>query len=181
MKGVVFTEFLSFVAESHGEDTVDDIIDASDLPSGGAYTSVGTYPHAEMTKLCGALSKQTEEPTPELVCRFGTYLSDTFARDYSSFYTESGSFFDFIASIQDHIHVEVRKLYPDAELPNFRIVSRNDTEMVMDYESPRRMSRLAEGLIRGSARQFGVGVRVSVSPDSTGNEDISRFVIRLVP
>ena len=39
MKGIVFTEFLDFVADRYGEDTVDDIIDASELPSAGAYTA----------------------------------------------------------------------------------------------------------------------------------------------
>ena len=181
MKGVVFTEFLSFVAESYGEDAVDDIIDASRLPSEGAYTSVGTYPHAEMATLCGELSKLTEEPASQLVCRFGSRLSETFAHEYSDFFAKSGSFFDFIASVEDHIHVEVRKLYPDAELPNFKVVSRTDSEMVLDYQSPRRMSSLAEGLILGSARQFGVAVRINIAPDSNGNGDIARFTIKLLP
>jgi Haem-NO-binding len=180
MKGVVFTEFLGFVAESFGEDAVDDIIDASRLPSGGAYTSVGTYAHAEMTSLCDALSKVAKEPASQLVCRFGSRLSETFARDYSEFFAKSSSFFDFIASVEDHIHVEVLKLYPDAELPNFKVVSRTDSEMVLDYQSPRRMSNLAEGLILGSARQFGVTVQVTVLPDPNGDADTSRFIIKLV-
>lgn len=42
MKGVVFTAFLEMVASQFSEDMVDDIIDAAQLPSGGAYTAVGT-------------------------------------------------------------------------------------------------------------------------------------------
>ena len=53
MKGMVFTEFLDFVGETFGGDMVDDIIEVSELPSGGAYTSVGTYSHGEMAALCG--------------------------------------------------------------------------------------------------------------------------------
>ena len=46
---------------------VDDIIDASALPSGGAYTAVGTYHHGEMLALCSALAERTGEPVPALV------------------------------------------------------------------------------------------------------------------
>jgi hypothetical protein len=179
MKGVVFTEFLGFVKENYGEDTVDDIIDASALPSGGAYTSVGTYPPAEMDTLCAALSTQTQEPAAKLVCRFGLHLSKAFAVDYPEFFSKSDSFFDFLSSVEDHIHVEVRKLYPDAELPSFRVVSRTPTEMIIDYESPRRMSALAEGLILGSAKKFGVTARVQVLPSPEENPDISRFIVEI--
>ena len=179
VKGVVFTEFLGFVKENYGEDTVDDIIDASTLPSNGAYTSVGTYPPAEMEALCHALSTQTREPAAKLVCRFGLHLSQTFAVEYPEFFSKSDSFFDFLASVEDHIHVEVRKLYPDAELPSFKVVSRTASKMIIDYQSPRRMSALAEGLILGSAKQFGVKAQVQTLTDRDGNPDISRFIVEI--
>jgi len=179
MKGVVFTEFLSFVKAKFGEDTVDDIIDASNIPSKGAYTSVGTYPPAEMEKLCHALSTQTREPAAKLVCGFGLHLSNTFAVSYPQFYSKSDSFFEFLSSVEDHIHVEVRKLYPDAELPSFRVISRTATEMIIDYQSPRRMSALAEGLILGSAKRFGVTARVKILADRENNPDKSRFIIEI--
>jgi hypothetical protein len=179
MKGMVFTEFLSFVTSQYGEDMVDDIIAASPLPSGGAYTSVGTYSHTEMVTLCTELAGRTQETVPNVVRRFGSYLSCTFAREYPSFFPNDGDFFSFLASIEKHIHVEVRKLYPDAELPTFTVQQRTPTGMVIDYESPRRMNDLAEGLILGSARVFGVDVRVQMIPMETDGKPISRFVIDL--
>jgi hypothetical protein len=180
MKGVVFTEFLGFVAEHYGEDTVDDIIDASALPSGGAYTAVGTYSHTEMAMLCGALAHHIGEPVSDLVRRFGSHLSRTFAREYPEFFPPGGNFFDFLSGIEGHIHVEVRKLYPDAELPTFKVQQRTSTELIMDYQSPRRMGHLAEGLILGTAREFGVEVRVRTIPVEGSEADVSRFVIDLV-
>ncbi|MBA1333177.1 heme transporter CcmB, partial [Candidatus Endoriftia persephone str. Guaymas] len=43
MKGIVFSKFIEFVEERFSPEMADDIIESSDLPSGGAYTSVGTY------------------------------------------------------------------------------------------------------------------------------------------
>ncbi|MCX7200840.1 MAG: hypothetical protein NTV17_00650 [Burkholderiales bacterium] len=41
MKGMIFTEFLELVERTYSPEMADDLIDASNLPSGGAYTSVG--------------------------------------------------------------------------------------------------------------------------------------------
>ena len=177
MKGVVFTEFLDFVAMRFGDDMVDDIIAASQLPSGGAYTAVGTYSHAEMASLCQALAARSEQPVPALLRSFGEHLSVRFAQHYPAFFSRSKGFFDFLESIEAHIHVEVRKLYPDAELPSFRIERREPALIVMQYRSPRRLEALAEGLILGSARHFGVAVQVSSGPLEDGDGEGTRFVV----
>lgn len=179
MKGVVFTEFLDYVGVRFGDDMVDDMIDAAAVPSGGAYTSVGTYSHSEMVALCEALSERTDVPVPDIVRDFGDRLSDTFARDFPDFYRRATSLFDFLASIDDHIHIEVRKLYPDAELPTFTVEERTATRLVFLYESPRRMGHLSEGLIIGSARQYDVTVRV-VSDELPRDRGMAvRFTVEL--
>ncbi|MFT3956306.1 MAG: heme NO-binding domain-containing protein [Piscinibacter sp.] len=180
MKGMVFTEFLAFVAERFGEDMVDDIIEASELPSGGAYTAVGTYRHAEMVALCSALSQRSGEPVDALVKAFGDRLGDSFAHSHPAFFQRAAGLFDFLASIEGHIHAEVRKLYPDAELPSFVVELRTATRLVMLYRSPRRMGALSEGLILGSARQYGVQVQVQSQPIEAGDGSAVRFTVDLV-
>lgn len=179
MKGIVFTEFLEFVAARYGDDVVDDLIEATDLPSGGAYTAVGTYDHQEMVALCSALSRRTGEPADELTRRFGARLSDSFALHHPDFFSRSGEFFDFLESIEAHIHKEVRKLYPDAELPSFRVHARSERQLVLDYRSPRRMSALAEGLIAGSAPRFGVAAAVRTEALDGGDGRAVRIFVDL--
>ncbi len=179
MKGMVFTEFMDFVAERFGDDMVDDIIEASAVPSGGSYTAVGTYSHGEMVALCGALADRTAVPVGDLVRDFGDRLSDTFARDFPDFFQRAGNLFDFLASIEEHIHVEVLKLYPDAELPRFIVEERSAARMVILYQSPRRMGHLSEGLITGSARQYDVQVRVRSEVLEAGDGMATRFFIEL--
>lgn len=180
MKGIVFTEFLGFVRQHHGEDMVDDIIDDSHLPSGGAYTSVGTYHHGEMLALCGALAERTGEPVATLVRGFGDHLSDSFAHSHPAFFARADNLFDFLESIEAHIHVEVRKLYPDAELPTFTVEQRTPTRIVLLYRSPRRMGHLSEGLIQGSARQFDVQVMVDSQVLDGSDDQAVRFTVDLV-
>ncbi len=58
MKGIVFTEFLEMVEDKFGLETVDSIIENSNLPSEGIYTSVGTYDFNEMVSLITSLHKK---------------------------------------------------------------------------------------------------------------------------
>ncbi len=67
MKGLVFTEFLDMVEQRFSADMVDDIIEASDLPSGGAYTAVGTYSHSEIVALVQQLAIRTGIAVPDLL------------------------------------------------------------------------------------------------------------------
>lgn len=47
MKGIIFTEFLEMVEDRFSPEIADRIIEASDLPSRGVYTAVGTYDHTD--------------------------------------------------------------------------------------------------------------------------------------
>lgn len=178
MKGVVFTEFLDFVAATHGSDLVDDIIEDSELPSGGAYTSVGTYPYTEMQSLVIALAKRTNAGVPELLMGFGRHLGHRFAVVFPDFFKARSCLFDFIESVDNHIHVEVHKLYPDAELPSFKIHSRNCTSMEFDYRSCRQLSALAEGLVHGASDYFGEKISLSQMRHEDSEGPFVRFAIQ---
>jgi hypothetical protein len=158
MKGMVFTEFLEMVEDKFGFDVTDDIIEASkgELSTQGAYTAVGTYPHSEMIALVTNLSAATQIPVPKLVHVFGEHLLNQFAKHYSGFFESANNTFDFLKSIDNHIHVEVLKLYPEAELPRFSCFHPNDDahRLTMIYTSERAMSDLASGLIEGSIKYY---------------------------
>ncbi len=170
MKGVVFTEFLDFVGMKFGADMVDDIVGDCDLPSGGAYTSVGTYDHTEMHALVSALAARGGAAVPILLREFGRHLCGRFQKGFPQFFEQNATLFDFLESVQDHIHVEVRKLYPDAELPSFDTHHRDEAALELNYRSCRPLAALAEGLILGAADQYGTSVSVEQKPitDDTG-------------
>ena len=66
------------------------------------------------------------------------------------------------------IHTEVRKLYPDAQLPQFDC-TRSDDGLKMLYSSPRHFGDLAEGLIKGAVAYFGGGIEVTRHPQPNGD------------
>ena len=173
MKGIVFSEFLDMVEAEFSADMVDDIIDDSELPSGGAYTAVGTYDHLELAQLVIALSKKTGAGVPALLKAYGRHLFGRFAVGYAHFFEGADDCFEFLASIEDYIHVEVRKLYPDAELPSFETVRIAPDKLSMVYRSPRCLGDFAEGLIEGCSAHYREPLSVARTDEHEGR--IVRF------
>ena len=149
MKGVVFTTLIEMVEEKFGLDMVDTLIEKTDLPSGGIYTAVGTYDHTEAVGLVSTLSQESGIAVPDLLLVFGEYLFGVLIGGYPQFAEGISDPLDFLEHVEEYIHVEVRKLYPDAELPNFdcKRLSPNSLEMI--YSSARHLEDICEGLIRG--------------------------------
>lgn len=170
MKGIVFTEFLEMVEDKFSPDIVDKIIDASELSTDGAYTAVGTYHHSELIQLVVHLSEESDVDIPLLVRTFGVYLFGRFVEMYPIFFEENNSCFDFLQLIENHVHVEVKKLYPDAELPTFETKRINDTTLEMIYQSKRPFAPLAEGLMRGCIDYYNETIDVDII-DLSGGEN----------
>lgn len=181
MRGVVFTELLAFIAAGYGDEMVDDVIEDSKVPNGGAYTAVGTYDHREMQALVAALAQRVGVPAYRLLQQFGRCLLCRFTERYPYVWKSQSCLFDFLESVETYIHVELEKLYPDAEFPSFRSQSRSKTQLVLDYRSCRPLADLAEGLILGASDYFGepVLVRQSFHEDADGR--FVRFTIERLP
>ncbi|MCR8634779.1 heme NO-binding domain-containing protein [Paenibacillus radicis (ex Xue et al. 2023)] len=170
MKGIVFTAFIEMVESKFSLQIADHIIGASDLPSGGSYTAVGTYDHNEIIRLVVQLSGQTGIPVADLVRTFGEYLFGQLVELYPQFVDSELTIFEFLQKIDGYIHVEVRKLYPDAELPGFECDTSIPGTLKMTYRSSRPFADLAEGLILGAINHYNENIAVEREDftDSTG-------------
>jgi hypothetical protein len=179
MKGIVFDEFTEMVEDVFGDEILDDIIEenADNLSSGGAYTSVGTYDHQELVKLVVSLSDRTNTPVPALVKAFGHHLAKAFSTKFKGFFDECDNTFEFLKRIDNHIHVEVHKLYPDAELPKFSFVEDGESKMQLCYESTRGFADLAEGLIEGTALYY--GEELSIEKQDHSSDDMQKVVFNI--
>lgn len=163
MKGIVFTELLEMVEDTYGDEVLDRVIEKSDLPNNGSYSAVGTYDHAELVKLVVSLSEEVNEEIPTLLKVYGHHIFRVFAKNYSQFFEGVNDAFTFLESIENHIHVEVRKLYPDAELPTFDSNRVNDHELKLTYMSTRKMGDFAQGLIEECMKHFKEKSEVQIS------------------
>lgn len=167
MKGIIFTEFFDLVEQAFGFEVAEKIIDECDLPSGGVYTAVGTYDHTEILALVGMLSKVTEIPAPELLVTYGRFIYPKLHAQLKGMGLEFGGSFELFSSLDNIIHPEVLKLYPDAELPNFNATKLNDHQLLLKYSSCRPFAHMAEGLILGAAEHFDENLSVTLEHRNT--------------
>lgn len=154
MKGIVFNSLEDFVIQSSGLDVWNQIL-ATTESSSGVYTSAGSYPDAELLALVDSVCRILQIDREAAVRGFGTFLFSSLNQRYPEFSEAQATLFDFLRSVQTAIHIEVRKLYNDPNLPEFDYPDSpaNDV-LIMRYESPRKMCILAEGLILGAAEHY---------------------------
>lgn len=177
MKGIVFTEFLEMVESTMGADVADRLVDDCELPSGGAYTTLGTYAHSEIVQMVKRLSELTETPVPALLKVFGTHLMGRFAQLYPQLLGSQSTAFGMLEIVENYIHVEVKKLYPEAELPTIHTERTSPTQMILTYHSTRPFADLAEGLVQGSILHYGEKIRLQREDLEPGTK--ARFTLDL--
>ncbi|MEM7035680.1 MAG: heme NO-binding domain-containing protein [Bacteroidota bacterium] len=180
MKGIVFTELIEMVEAKWGLEMSDKMLDPEGLSSGGVFTAVGTYPDMDIVIMLTRLRAETGLSIDQLQNAFGRYLFGTFARAYGEMLSGIDSTFSMLSRLDDFIHPEVRKLYPDAELPGFEIKHRDDSRLEMIYTSSRKMPHFAEGLIYATAEHFEEQVQVNWAPLDE-DSGIFRFEVVKMP
>ncbi len=177
MKGIVFVHFMDMVEEKFGLQMEDHIVTTSDLHSGGIYTAVGTYDHTELLELVGRLSNETGEAVGDIVTDFGRYLFSKLAESYGQLLNNIPDVFSLLMQVDDFIHVEVRKLYPEAELPSFQHQLIDDSRLELIYRSPRPFENLARGLIEGAVAYYNEPVRLEKMEPMPGGPNQYRFLL----
>ena len=177
MKGIVFTEFLEMVEKEHGFEILDNITSLAGLHSSGSYTSIGSYPHSDMLAMVGKLSELIDVPPDKLTLTFGRYLFKSFKAYYNSFFENVSDSITFLSGIETVIHTEVRKLYPDASLPNFECTS-DATGLTMVYTSDKPFADLAEGLIIGCFDHFSDNYTYVRQPGPSNDATSAVFIIK---
>jgi hypothetical protein len=162
MKGIVFTEFLDLVEQKFGLELVDTIIQESNLESGGIYTSIGTYSFSEMLSLLSNLSANTSISTDTLLLVYAEHFFTVIETNYPDMLAMYNDPIEMLSSIEQHIHVEVRKIYQDAELPTFEVLEKSENKLVMLYKSSRAMHHFGLGLMNKTFEYFNAKAEINL-------------------
>ena|SRR5579872_4899447 len=152
MKGIVFNLLEEVVCDHHGVATWDKLLEAAEVE--GAYTSLGSYPDIEMTRLVDAASTALKLSSDSVLRWFGRNAMPLLAQRYPAFFEPHRSARPFILTLNSIIHPEVRKLYAGAHCPHFHFEEDSDRALLMGYRSPRRLCALAHGFIEGAAAHY---------------------------
>lgn len=176
MKGIVFTEFLELVEDKFGLEMVDKIISASELESNGIYTSIGTYSFSEMLQLLQHLSANTGISIDNLLLVYAEHFFSVIETSYPGLLATYKDPIEMISSIENHIHIEVRKIYPDAELPVFILEEKTENTLTLVYKSSRAMHHFGLGLMNKTFEHFNSTAEIVLEKIKEDGTEV-RFVI----
>ena len=179
MKGIVFTEFLDLVEDKFGLEMVDKIINQSQLESQGIYTSIGTYSFSEMLQLLQNLSSNTGISIDNLLLVYAEHFFTVIEDSYPGLLSTYKDPIEMLASIENHIHVEVRKIYPDAELPTFIVEEKKQNSLIMVYKSSRAMHHFGLGLMNKTFEHFKAKATIVLEKIKEDGTEV-RFLIHKV-
>ena len=176
MKGIVFTELIEMVESDLGLEISDKMIQGANTSNDGSYTAVGTYDHNELIQLVLSLSETTGSTCSRSRADVWSSSLQSLPNPLPQFFEGVTSAIEFLPLVETYIHVEVRKLYPDAELPSFDC-QECDGSLEMTYRSNRPFADLAEGLIRACVEHFQDAVDVSRTDLGEQDGTSARFLL----
>jgi hemerythrin-like domain-containing protein len=175
---MIFTELIDFIERHSDIATAEQIIEEANLNSSGAFTAVGNYPHQEVLLLVGSAASILQSPSRDLMRQFGKELFSRLYDSHPQFFEENVDNAPlFLERIQQHIHDEVIKLYPDSNPPRV-LVSKSEGLLQVTYESHRPFALVALGLIEGCYEYFGRPVEVEFDDSLDETSSNAQFSIR---
>lgn len=155
MKGIIFKAFEGFVTETWGEDFFERLLETARPGSAGAYVSPGTYPDEELYALVAAAVDRLDIPLDAALQAFGRYAFGALAASMPGLLRTVPDAPTLLRMVDGVIHVEVRKLYPQAATPRILFEPSGPRGGRVVYESPRRLCPLLVGLMVGLGDHYG--------------------------
>lgn len=158
MKGVVFNILEDMVVEKGGVVLWQKLLNKAGVE--GSYISVDTYEDAELFKIVHEVQQALDLPLEDVIRSFGDFMFAKLAERYPMFVEAESDLFGFLQSIEPVIHLEVKKLYTEANLPSIGCDEGDSDSLIMNYRSPRKLCILAEGLIQGAATYYQTPINI---------------------
>jgi len=178
MKGFIFTNFVDFIETTHGLEMVDEMITNCNLPSEGIYSSFSNYDFDELVSLLTYVSTKTNTNPEILLEKFGVFVFPYLIGKHSYIIENFDNPIDLIGGIENHIHIEVKKLYNDADLPTFRVVEKTEKKLSIIYNSSKGLTYFDIGLIKETLNHFNVNGSITIDKSFDAKMGV-KFVIEL--
>jgi hypothetical protein len=159
MHGLIHLELRKFVEASFGAPAWSELVTRAKLES-EIYTPVGSYPDEHMVALVTEAVKLTGLPASELLEKFGEFLVGAYLSLYGSLVKPEWKTLDVLENTEETIHRVVRLRHPGAKPPRLTTKRTGPKEVVLTYDSPRRLCAVARGIATGVAKRFNEKVTI---------------------
>ena len=160
MHGIIHLELEKFVVQGFGRDAWDKLLDKTGLTA-RLYTPVQTYPDDDIVRVVGAAVEMTGKSATEILEAFGEFVVPTYLQVYGALLDSSWKTLDVIEHTEETIHRVVRMRQPGAAPPRLHVERKSDDEVLITYDSPRKLCAVARGISSGVAKHFGEHIAIT--------------------
>ena len=159
MHGLIFASLRDYTIHRLGEERTGEIWGDRLFETTEAYADEWFL--AQLERLAAAAG----ETVAETERGFGLFAAEkTFAGLFPGYYAESGDTCTFLLGVEEKIHELVRATIPGATPPKLHVQPLGDLGVLVSYTSERRLCRLLEGLVHGTAAHYGEQDRARGAP-----------------
>lgn len=159
MHGFIFSEAKKFVTATHGVVAWFTILEKAGLGS-KEFANYLEYPDEEIVRIVGVASEITQVSADAILDDFGAFLGEDLLEIYKPLTRPEWKTLDFLLQTEETIHHAVRTRNSQAKPPALAVSRLNESAVVVDYRSSRRLCSLAKGIARGVAKHYGEQVNV---------------------
>ncbi len=158
MKGVIFNIFEDFIVEGWGAEKFESILGRCPMHAQVPYVGPGTYPDENLLAIVNQTTADLGIGTAEALRTFGRFAFPRLAQKFSVFVREHDHPKPFLKTLDDIIHVEVRKLFAGADPPRIAYEDPAPDRLILRYTSKRKLCPLFAGLVEGTGDYFKVPI-----------------------
>ncbi len=178
MHGSIITLLKRYVQTQYDHSTWVKLVEISGLDK-IEFDHKSVYPDDHVYALVGHAAEMTGIPAEELHEKFGEYLVPDLMYMYQKLLRPEWKTLDMIEHTELTMHKQVRKEHAENAPPVLDVTRISENELIIQYVSPRRMSGLAVGIVRGLANYYDEADRIDVMPTTADNgERVSIHVRR---
>lgn len=152
MHGSIFVLLRRFVESTHNHSKWVKLLEDAGVESTN-YQMQEMYPTHEVFAIIGTLAEKTGQPVFDLLEQFGEFIVPDLMLIYSRYIQPEWRTYEMLLNTEETMHEAVRKEDNKANPPKL-LVTKNDKQLIIEYQSKRRMAGVAMGIIKGIARYY---------------------------
>ncbi len=154
MHWIIFAELKKFAESKFGVEAWEALRSEAGLASKDFLSKV-SYPDEDGARLVAAASRMTGRPANEILEDFGEFLAPAYLKHYGMLVRPEWRTLEAIEHTESMIHAILRVRDPNARPPELRVRRTGPDEVVLVYDSQRKMCGVAKGIARALAKHYG--------------------------
>ena len=160
MHGLILSEVKHFAEATFGSEAWRDLLRDAGLGE-RVYMPGEIYPDSEVVAIVGAAARRTGANVQTVLEQFGEFIVPTLMRVYKPYIKSAWKTLDIIEHTEENIHRAVRLRDPGAAPPELTVRRVSPREVVIIYQSDRKMCAVARGITRGVAKHYNERVEIT--------------------